>query len=434
VHTSIASIDIVQSTELDESLGDRSAQLFERFHTLIDEIITRHHGQIYTRTGDGSTILFPRITDGLYASIDILQAIGDLAPASDDVALYIRIGLMATKDTHLIDYNEKLRNRGESKDLFHVAELQKNCPVGRIAISRDVYDQLGGTRSLFRPANSPKLRSLDAFVYAGRQQVAHRHLLEGMTSVKADAVPPIQTTKWERLTPQDFSLLDVRKMFQAPLLVVFGDTSRRVDTNHGSAATSDAVTLLEIMAKLPQNPEVSAAVDVWEDAADLAGQRNILLVGSGMSNAFSFAINDLIDVVHFEKHAGRVYPEIVAKREADHLRFGSRALVGRYCGLVVHCVSPFNLHRRLLWVAGVTGRGTQAAMRFVESLVLEPEETLKSQGIPPRFPPIAAVVTAVDEAGNDMDTPSNRGITSYRVIGTIDSENSYLPLGNRLSV
>ena len=64
MHTSIASIDIVQSTELDESLGDRSAQLFERFHTLIDEIIARHHGQIYTRTGDGSTILFPRITDG----------------------------------------------------------------------------------------------------------------------------------------------------------------------------------------------------------------------------------------------------------------------------------------------------------------------------------------------------------------------------------
>jgi len=73
-------------------------------------------------------------------------------------------------------------------------------------------------------------------------------------------------------------------------------------------------------------------------------------------------------------------------------------------------------------------------MRFVESLVLEPEETLKSQGIPSRFPPIAAVVTAVDEAGNDMDTPSNRGITSYRVIGTIDSENSYLPLGNRPAV
>ena len=146
--TSITSIDIVQSTELAEWLGDRSEQLFDSFHTLIDKIINDHHGNIYARTGDGSTALFPSITDGLYASIDILEAIGDLAPASDDVALYIRIGLMTTQDKHLIDHSEGSRNRGESKDLFRVAELQKNCPVGRIAISRDVYDQLGGRQPL----------------------------------------------------------------------------------------------------------------------------------------------------------------------------------------------------------------------------------------------------------------------------------------------
>jgi hypothetical protein len=430
VATSITSIDIVQSTELAEWLGDRSEQLFDRFHTLIDKIINDHHGNIYTRSGDGSTVLFPNITDGLYASIDILEAIGDLAPAGDDVALYIRIGLMTTQDRHLIDHSEGSRNRGESKDLFRVAELQKNCPVGRIAISRDVYDQLGGRQPLFRPANSPILRRLDAFVYTGRQQVAHRHLLDGMTKLKADTVPPIHTTKWKRLTPDDFSLLDVKKMFQEPLLVVFGETSRRVDTNHGSAATSDAVTVLEILAKMPPNPKVTAAIDVWEDAADLAGDRNILIVGSGMCNSFSFAINDMIDIVHFEKHAGKIYPEIVAERQAGQLRFGSRALVGRYCGLVVHCLSPFNLHRRLLWVAGVTGRGTQAAMRFVESLALSPEETLATNGIPPRFPLIAAVVTAADEVGNEMNVPSNQGIVSYRVVSAIDSNNRYLSLGN----
>jgi hypothetical protein len=430
VVTSIASIDIVQSTELAEWLGDRSAQLFDRFHTLIDQVIKDHHGQIYVRTGDGSTVLFPSIASGLYASIDILEAIGELAPTSDDVALYIRIGLMTTQDTHLTNYGEGSRNRGESKDLFRVAELQKSCPVGRIAISRDLYDQLGGRQSLFRPANSPTLRRLDAFVYTGRQRVAHRHLLEGMTKLKADAVPPIHTTKWKRLTPEDFSLLDVKKMFQEPLLVVFGETTRRLDTNHGSAATSDAVTILEILAELPANSKVAAAIDVWEDAADLAGQRNILLVGSGMCNAFSFAVNDMIDIVHFDKHAGKVYPEIVAKHQASYARFGSRALVGRYCGLVVHCLSPFNLHRRLLWVAGVTGRGTQAAMRFVESLTLRPEETLAINGIPARFPLIAAVVTAVDEEGNDIHVPSNQGILNYKIVAAIDSNDNYLSLGN----
>jgi hypothetical protein len=434
VATSIASIDIVQSTELAEWLGDRSEPLFESFHKLIDQIITSHHGHIYVRTGDGSTVLFPSVMSGLYASIDILGAIGDLAPASDDVALYIRIGLMTTRDKNLTNYSEGSRNRGESKDLFRVAELQKSCPVGRIAISRDVYDQLGGVQSLFRPANSPTLRRLDAFVYTGRQEVAHRHLLDGMTKLKADAVPPIHTTKWQRLMPEEFSLLDVKNMFQEPLLIVFGETSRRLDSNHGSAATSDAVTVLEILAKLPPNPKVAAAIDVWEDAADLAGQRNILLVGSGMCNAFSFAINDLIDIVHCEKHGGKIYPEIVAKRQAGHVRFGSRALVGRYCGLAVHCLSPFNLHRRLLWVAGVTGRGTQAAMRFVESLALEPGQALAANGMPPRFPLIAAVVTAVNEADNDMDVPSNQGIMNYRVVAAIDSNNKYLSPRNKSAV
>jgi hypothetical protein len=139
----------------------------------------------------------------------------------------------------------------------------------------------------------------------------------------------------------------------------------------------------------------------------------------------------LIDVLHFEKHAGKIYSEIVAKHQGGTLRFGSRALVGRYCGIVVYCVSPFNLHRRLLWVAGTTGRGTQAAMRFVERLALEPQEALAESGLPVGFGPIAAVVTAIDELGNDLDVTSYHAITRYKVIGAIDSHNGYLSLGNR---
>jgi hypothetical protein len=432
--TSIASIDIVQSTELAERLGDRSVQLFDRFHTLIDEIVLRHNGNLYSRTGDGSTVLFNSITSGLYASIDILEEIGSLVPADDDIALYIRIGLLAVTNTQALGQAEGQRNRGESKDLFRVADLQKNCPVGRIAISRSVYDQLGARQSLFRPASSQTLKQLDAFVYTGRQQVAHRQLLDGMSKLKSEAVPPIHTTKWMRLTPSDFTLLDVRKMLQEPLLIVFGETSRHLDSNHGSAATSDAVALVELLARLPPNPMVTAAIDVWEDAADLAGQRNVLLVGSGFCNAFSFAINDLIDIVHFEKHAGKIYAEIVATYGTSSLRFGSRALVGRYCGLVVHCISPFNLHRKLLWVAGTTGRGTQAAMRFVEGLALEPEETLTASGLPPTFPPIAAIVTAVDETGSDLHVPSSHGIRDYKVLGAFDSRNKYFSVGSRRSI
>jgi hypothetical protein len=72
-------------------------------------------------------------------------------------------------------------------------------------------------------------------------------------------------------------------------------------------------------------------------------------------------------------------------------------------------------------------------MRFVESLALRPEDTLAANGIPARFPLLAAVVTAVDEDGNDIHVPSNQGIQNYKVVAAIDSDNNYLSLGNNRS-
>jgi hypothetical protein len=427
----LASIDIVQSTELANRLGDQAAaQLFDKFHTLVDTVIAEHNGRLYARTGDGSTVLFPNVASALYASIDILEEIGGLVPADDDVALYIRIGLIATDESKLRVPPEQ-RNRGESGDLFRVAELQKNCPVGRIAISRSVYDHLGARQALFRPASAAVLRRLDAFVYTGRQRVAYTHLLDGLTKAKAEAVPPIQTIKWRRLTAVDYSLNSLRAFFDDPLVIVPGETSRRLDSNHGSAATSDAAKLLEIMSRLPANPKVTAAIDVWEEAADLAGQRNILIVGSGLVNAFAFAINDLIEIAHFEKHSGAIYSEIVVRNGRERLKFGSRALIGRYCGLVVHCASPFNLHRRLLWVAGTTGRGTQAAMRLVEDLIFEPRETMAVNGLPTNHAFLGAIVTAQSELGSEVDVPSNHGVSKYRLVGVIDSADEYVPVSGR---
>jgi hypothetical protein len=423
----IASIDIVQSTELAERLGYRGSQLFAQFHALVDKVIAQHNGRLYARTEDGATALFGNVASGVYAGIDLLEEIGDLAPAIDDVALYVRIGL-TTANEREFDVEPEQRKRGESNDLSRVTELQKNCPVGRIAISRSVYDELGTRQAFFRPGNSQALRQLDAFVYTGRQRVAHRHLLAGLSSAKAAAVPPIHTMRWARLRPVDFSLQDLKVFFQEPLLVVLGETSRHLDSNHGSAATSDATTLMELLARLPANPKITVAVDVWEEAADLAGQRHVLVIGSGLVNAFSFAINDLIQIAHFDKHAGKIYSEIVVNDAGKTLRFGSRALVGRYCGMVVHCISPFNLHRRLLWVAGTTGRGTQAAMRFVEACTLSSADTLAATGLSSRNPPIGAVVTAVGDV-DSVDVPSTRGISRFRAFGLFDQRGDYISVG-----
>src|ERR1700739_1908643 len=143
----IASIDIVQSTELAERLGDQSSKLFAQFHALVDKVIAQHNGRLYARTGDGATALFGSVASGVYASIDLLEEIGGLAPADGDVALYVRIGL-TTANVQELEEQPDHRNRGESNDLFRVTELQKNCPVGRIAISRSVYDELGARQAL----------------------------------------------------------------------------------------------------------------------------------------------------------------------------------------------------------------------------------------------------------------------------------------------
>lgn len=420
VTESLMCVDIVQSSDLAIRLGDQSADLFERFHRVQDEIIDRYRGHLYERTGDGCLAIFPSAVSGLNASLDLLDAVSDLEMEGE--ALYLRVGLIAT-DSSSLQEPAGDRNRGSSPELFEVGQLQKYCPVGRVAISKGIIDRIGDRRQLFRPAISPNLRKLKAFVYAGRQKVSHQHLIEGLTEDQADAVPPLLATSWRRLQRDRFDLSRVSSIFENELLVVLGETARRIDSNHGSAATSDAIGVIEMCAHLPTNAGITAAVDAWQDASDLAGQRDLLLVGSGICNTYAFVVNDLMTPARFDKHDGKVFGQIVVLQGDTKLRFGSRANAGRHCALVMTVANPFAPDRCMLWVAGITGRGTQAAMTFVSDLLKNGAQILQQRGLTYGFAPVVCIVRACVEAGKNA--PGSARVVDYELLWAGDSTGRY---------
>jgi hypothetical protein len=252
-----------------------------------------------------------------------------------------------------------------------------------------------------------------------------------LSDSQAELVPPILSTAWPNLTIANFDLSQVGRIFDGELLVVLGETTHRVDTNHGSAATSDAIAAIEICAQISPNANIVAAIDEWEDASDLASQRDILLIGSGICNTYAFALNDLVTPVRFDKHEGRVHGQIVALDGSTKVRFGSRANAGRHCALIVTMVNPFAPNKRLVWVAGITGRATQAAMTLMADIVRRGRDALTNSGLPPQFKPVACVVRA--RGANGLEEPPRGRVARYEMLWAADASGDVVDLNNRSS-
>lgn len=429
-HTAVVNIDIYHSREVNE-LQAEGKRLFDRFHELVRQQVEQQHGgSLYSTEGDGATATFKDSPTAVRACADILERLGafneEQSAEFPDSPLYARIGLTVIEGELRADETFQERNRGQS-DLFAVHALQKHAPVGRIAISRAAYNQLYLEKELFRYATTEPLRREGALVSRGRQRTHYAHLLKGLPHEKREAIPPIHFTSWNRLAPPDISLATVRRSLEEPLLVILGDTQKHPYSGQGSAATSDAAAVIELMSELPRNQRVAATVDTWKDATDLAGDRNVLLVGSGACNGYSFAINDLIEPLHFLKHSGSVQQELAATCRTDVWRYGARQRYGEYCGLVVHCRSPFNSRGSLLWAAGLTGRGTQAATRLVIDLARDAESTFKRHRLPLGFEPIACVVGVPFEPAR-REPPTDRRLFKYELLWAADAAGRHVEL------
>jgi class 3 adenylate cyclase len=85
--------DIVDSTPLNERLGDTAWMALLREHSaIVEREVTAHHGHVVKSMGDGFMVAFPSARDGLRCAIALQQA---FAARNEDAeqSIDVRIGL-----------------------------------------------------------------------------------------------------------------------------------------------------------------------------------------------------------------------------------------------------------------------------------------------------------------------------------------------------
>lgn len=394
----LVDIDIYKSTVLKNGQDqNKVTKTFSNFHSLVKETFKMFSGEIWHEMGDGKIVCFPTPEDAVSASLRLLNKLVEFNEKKNqlNLPLFVRIGIHQTVENI---QNVPKDERGEYplSTLDITGKLQKNCPLGRIAISIEVYNRIGVMQNLFRPTLI-EIQGKGFFVLIDRLiMTPEKELYYGLSEKQCKLMPPIPFPSWDKIVPdQNINLTKLDEFFEQPLLVVLGETSSHQQSPVSSAATSDAVGMMEIMAVLRSNPVVRVGIDEWEDTADLVSDRNILIIGSGIVNTYAFSLNDIFYPIHFVKTGGRVFHQIVATSNREQVYFGPRGIPPRDCGLVIISKNPFNLEKTLLWVAGITGMGTQAAARFVWELIRDPKGTLRRK-IGERLGDLIAGVVGVD--------------------------------------
>lgn len=394
----IVDIDIYKSTILKNGeCQNVITATFSNYHSLVETTFKGFNGESWHRMGDGGIFRFPTPENAVNACLRLLNGLVEFNEKKNQLSLplFARIGIHEIEEKDIIDVPEDERGKYAHPALDIAGKLQKNCPLGKIAISIGVYARIGVMRNLFRHSTVELLGKRFSVLIDRPIMPQEEKLLYGLPEEQKKLMPPIPFLTWDTIAPnKNINLTKLDKFFEQPLLVVLGETSSHPQSPVSSAATSDAVGMMEVMAVLRSNLEVRVGIDEWEDTGDLVSDHNILIIGSGIVNIHAFALNDILYPVHFVKAKGRIFHQIVATLNEEQLYFGPRGIPPRDCGLVIISKSPFNLERTLLWVAGITGMGTQAAARFVWELIRDPKETLRRRIGESMSNPIACILAA----------------------------------------
>lgn len=347
------------------------------FHDILKKTFKTFEAYEWVPSGDGAKFIFNTTKDAVDACIRLTESLVEFNKSNskhNNQLLFTRIGIICideNKRKTLVDVGEGERGRVGDRHISRVAKLQKKCPVGKIAISDRVYNNIGVRQDLFRPGLVKDGEDMH-FVLTRRSIMPRENeLFDGLTHEQKKSLPAIPFPAWPQICPKnnDTNLAKLPDVFNKDgLLVILGETLSDPQGPLSSAATSDAIGILELMSNL-NNKDVVAGIDRWEDTADLAYDRNIILVGSGIVNTYAFVINDMIEPAHFVKTGGRIFDQIVVRSSKNKIKyFGPHTRSPKDCGLVGICCNPFNIDKKLLWIAGITGMGTQAAAKFVLDL------------------------------------------------------------------
>ncbi|NQT01320.1 MAG: hypothetical protein HQ580_04820 [Planctomycetes bacterium] len=429
----IVDIDVYRSTTLKNGKSQSIiSKTFNRYHSLVDNTFGMFNGVSWHQMGDGGIYTFPTPVDAVDASLRLLDKLFEFNTKNKlCIPLFTRIGIHQIKEKDIESVQKDKRGIYANTALDIAGKLQKNCPIGKIAVSSAVYNKIGIKRNLFRPS-LVELRGRNFFVLIDRPIMPHeRELCFGLPDEQQKLIPPIPFPTWENIAPnENMNLIKLGDFFEKPVLVVLGETLSHPKSPISSAATSDAVGMMEVMAAIAANRQLRVGIDAWEDTADLVSDHNILIIGSGIVNVYAFVLNDILCPIHFVKTKGRIFDQIVATSNKGQLHFGHHSIPPRDCGLVLISKSPFNLENTLFWVAGITGIGTQAAAKFVWDLTQDSKQTLRKNFKGSLSDPIACVVGAhVPKGVWEISNYNKRWrISDYRILWAVDHSGNSVDL------
>jgi hypothetical protein len=87
------------------------------------------------------------------------------------------------------------------------------------------------------------------------------------------------------------------------------------------------------------------------------------------------------------------------------------------CGFIILSKNPFNIDKSLLWISGITGKGTQAAAKFVLDLINDNRFTQFDL-----HKTIGVVLCAGKKGVDDIDDYyKNWRVSDYNILYTLDS-------------
>ncbi|KAF5433995.1 hypothetical protein C5S35_15365 [Candidatus Methanophagaceae archaeon] len=421
----IVDIDIYKSALLKQGKSQKPVEvILGAYHSMVEKIFAVFDGKCWHKTLERRIFLFPTPNDAIDASLLLLDNLTTFDTKKNQLSfpLFVRIGVHEIEIENMTDVPESERGKFAQGSLDIVGVLQQNCPIGKIAVSREVIEKIKGIKlDIFRPTLTPELSKMRAFVLRRQPFMSHEEfLLYGLHNEQKLSIPAIPFTTWNNIVPdENINLATLDEILEQPLLVILGESSSYPQSPISSAATSDAIGIIEIMAEL-SNVEVTVGIDQWEDTADLVSDHNILLVGSSIVNTYAFALNDIIKPVHFVKAEGRVFDKIVVTSQEGEKYFGPHTLSPRDCGIVTISKSPFNLDKTLIWIGGITGIGTHAATIFMRELIHDPQSVLWQRTTKNIIHPIGCVVSASKDKGS---CGSNRlRIRGYKILWMVDRE------------
>ncbi len=140
--------DIVSSTQMTQTLGDRLAQqLIHRHNTIVRQALGACGGEEIKQTGDGIMASFPWASNAIDAAIAIQRAVNAYNNESPTVPLAVRIGLNAgepiVENNDLFGLTVQIASRvcGEAgKDQIFVSSVVKELAAGKNYVFKPLGD------------------------------------------------------------------------------------------------------------------------------------------------------------------------------------------------------------------------------------------------------------------------------------------------------